>query len=267
MDSKIISLLSLCDLSRAFDSVNYSILLNKCAKLNVDSYWLDSYLGNITQSVKLNNTISGKANVQFGVPQGSILGPVLFSVYVNDISDYITDCTLIQYADDTQLLHEGHLENLHEFINQAGTALRNIKTYFLPNGLMMYSSTTQCIFMGSRQLSSRIPEDVVVQSDATNISPSTHVKNVGPYMDRYLTSETHISEVSKEVMGILIYVNRISSCLDKTKRIIAIQSLVMSHIKYCLSIWGTTNSALINKIQKLQNFAAGVAVGGLKKYD
>ncbi len=68
-------------------------------------------------------------------------------------------------------------------------------------------------------------------------------------------------------MGVLIYINRISSCLDKTKRIIAIQSLVISHIKYCLSIWGMTNSALINKIQKLQNFAAGVAVGGLKKYD
>ncbi len=85
-------------------------------------------------------------------------------------------------------------------------------------------------------------------------------------MDRYLTFETHISEISKKVMGMLIYVNRIGSYLDKT-RIIVIQSLVMSHIKYCFSIWGTTNSALINKIQKLQNFAARVAVGGLKKYD
>ncbi len=267
MDRKMISLLSLCDLSKAFDSVNHSILLNKCAKLKVDSFWLDSYLGNRTQSVKLNNTISGKANVQFGVPQGSILGPILFSVYVNDISDYITDCTLIQYADDTQLLHQGHLENLHEVINQAGIALKKIKTYFLLNGLMINSSKTQCIFIGSRQLCSRIPEDVVVQFDGTSISPSTHVKNLGLYMDRYLTFETHISEISKKVMGMLIYVNRIGSYLDKTTRIIVIQSLVMSHIKYCLSIWGTTNSALINKIQKLQNFAARVAVGGLKKYD
>ncbi len=267
MDSKIISLLSLCDLSKAFDSVNHSILLNKCAKLNVDSFWLESYLGNRTQSVKLNNTISGKANVQFGVPQGSILGPILFSIYVNDISDYITDCTLIQYADDTQLLHQGHIENIHEVIIQAGTALKKIKTYFLLNGLMINSSKTQCIFIGSRQLCSRIPEDVVVQFDGTSITPSTHVKNLGLYMDRYMTFETHINEISKKVMGMLIYINRISSYLDKTTRIIVIQSLVLSHIKYCLSIWGTTNSTLINKIQKLQNFAARVAVGGLKKYD
>ncbi len=138
-------------------------------------------------------------------------------------------------------------------------------TYFLLNGLMINSSKTQCIFIGSRQLCSRIAEDVVVQFDGTSISPSTHVKNLGLYMDRYLTFETHISEISKKVMGMLIYVNRIGSYLDKTTRITIIQSLVMSHIKYCLSIWGTTNSALINKIQKLQNFAARVAVGGLKK--
>ncbi len=127
MDSKMISLLSLCNLYKGFDSVNHSILLNKCAKLNVDSFGLGSYLGNKTQSAKLNNTTSGKAHVQFGVPQGSILGPVLFSIYVNDISGYITDCTLIEYADDTQLLHQGYLENIHEAIIQAGTALKKIR--------------------------------------------------------------------------------------------------------------------------------------------
>ncbi len=68
-------------------------------------------------------------------------------------------------------------------------------------------------------------------------------------------------------MAMLIYINRISSYLDKATRIVVIQSLVLSHIKYCISIWGTTNSVHINKVQKLQNFAARVAVGGLRKYD
>ncbi len=107
-DNKMISLPTLCDLSKAFDSVSHSILLKKCALLNTDSFWLDSYLNNRTQSVKLNKTLSSKVSVQFGVPQGPILGPILFNIYVNDMKHYISDCTLVHYADDTQLLHQGH---------------------------------------------------------------------------------------------------------------------------------------------------------------
>ncbi len=67
-DSKIISVLTLCDLSKAFDSVSHSILLKKCAIFNIDSFWLNSYMKNKTQSVKLNKTLSCKVSVQFGVP-------------------------------------------------------------------------------------------------------------------------------------------------------------------------------------------------------
>ncbi len=201
------------------------------------------------RTTELDKIISGEANVHFGVPQGSILGPLLFNIYVNDISDYITDCNLIQYADDTQVLHQGHLKDLHFIIKMAERTLKNIKTYFLHNGLMLNLNKSQCIFIGSTHLCSQIPEDVTVQFDGTSISPSTHVKNLGLYMDRYLIFENHISEISKKVMGMLIYINCISSYLDKATRIVVIQSLVLSHIKYFISIWGTTNSVHINKVQ------------------
>ncbi len=183
------------------------------------------------------------------------------------MQEHISDCILVQYADDTQILHQGHLGKLNEIINQTEVTLKKIKTYFSKNGLMINETKTQCIFIGSRQLCSRIPEDVVITFNGTNISPSTHVKNLGLYMDRYMSFETHVNEISKKVMGMLIYINRISSYLDKKSRIVVVQSLVLSHINYCLSIWGTTTSSLINKVQKLQNFAARVAVGGIKKFD
>ncbi len=104
--------------------------MKKCAILNIDSFWLNSYLKNRTQSVKLNKTLSSKVSVQFGVPQGSILGPILFNIYVNNMKDYISDCTLVQYADDTQLLHQGHLEKLNEIIHKTENTLKKIKTYF-----------------------------------------------------------------------------------------------------------------------------------------
>ncbi len=144
MDNKMISLLTLCDLSKAFDSVSHSILLKKCAILNIDSFWPNSYLKNRTQSVKLNKTLSSKVSAQFGVPQGSILGPILFNICVNDMKDYISDCTLIHYAGGTQLLHQGHLEKLDEIVYQTEDTLKKIKTYFFKNRLMVNATKTQC---------------------------------------------------------------------------------------------------------------------------
>ncbi len=104
MDAKKITMLTLCDLSKAFDSVSREIILKKCSKLKIYSFWFKSYIENRDQSVRLNNTISNKLNIAYGVPQGSILGPVLFSIYVNDLCESIDECSLTQYADDTQIL-------------------------------------------------------------------------------------------------------------------------------------------------------------------
>ncbi len=95
------------------------------------------------------------------------------------------------------VLHQGHLENVHEITNQAGTALKRPRLIFFLNDLMLNSGKTQCIFIGSRLMRSRIPENVVVQFDGASISPCSNVKNLGLHMDRYLTFETHISETSK----------------------------------------------------------------------
>ncbi len=99
--------------------------------------------------------------------------------------------------------------------------------------------------VSSSVVSSCVPIYLKMWYSTSNISPSTHVKNQGLYMDRYMSFETHVSEISKKVMSMLIYINRISSYLDKKSRTIVVQSLVLSHINFCLKIWSTTNSSLI----------------------
>ncbi len=135
------------------------------------------------------------------------------------------------------------------------------------NGLMLNSKKTQCIFIGNRQLLSRIPRDTFINCDGEHISPNTYVKNLGVYIDRYMLFDVHISEVNKKVMGLLMFIRRISDNFDKPTRIIVVQTLVLSLMNYCICIWGSTNVTLLHRIQKLQNFAAKVAIGGASKYD
>ena len=267
IENKKISLLLLLDLSKAFDSVNHNILLNKCINLNIDTNWLKSYLNNRYQLVRSGNNLSEKLPISFGVPQGSILGPILFSIYVNDMKEHFPDCLLVQYADDVQFLLNGNINEIPTLKNNAEIILKRAKAYFQKVGLLLNEKKTQCIFIGSRQYISRLPEDIGITFNEKILVPSKQVKNLGVYFDNFMTFSIHIEEMSKKVNGLLFYLNRIKDQLDDSARKIVIQSLVLTIINYCSTIWGTTNKTLIEKVQRLQNFAVRIALGNLRKFD
>ncbi len=142
MDSKNISILTLCDLSKAFDSVSHRILLNKCAQLNTYSFWFERYLSDRTQSCRFSQKLSDRLNVSYGVSIGSILGPILFSIYVNNLAERINACCLVQYVDHTQFLHADTINNLNDLISNTEETLLNVKHFCLRNGLLLNPKKT-----------------------------------------------------------------------------------------------------------------------------
>ncbi len=126
------------------------------------------------------------------MPQGSILGPILFNIYINDLADNIHDCLLIQYADDTQFLHTSDGKEVASLIHKTEETLKCLKKYFLMNGLMLNSKKTQCIFIGSKQILAHVPLDTVIKVDGEFIIPSNNVKKLGVHIDRFMLFDKHI---------------------------------------------------------------------------
>ena len=267
IDERKISLLSLCDLSKAFDSVNHNMLLIKLEQHNIDTTWFQSYLEDRYQCVHVGETISSRLPVRFGVPQGSILGPDLFKIFVNDMIRYITTCLLAQYADDSQVVHAGTIDNLEDLIERAETTLSKIKKYFDKNGLLINANKTQCIFIGLPQYISKIPNNIAIQFDGNTIYSSETVKNLGVYMDKNMSFRCHVDELNKKVTGILMYIRRMKDHFDKETRNMIVESLALSKIQYCIKVWGSAGQTQLNKVQKLQNFAAKVVDGNANKFD
>ena len=126
IDNSMITLIILCDLSKAFDSVSHEILLSKLNFVSVDSFWFDDYLKNRKQSVRIGKYTSSSRSVEYGVPQGSILGPLLFLIHVNDMSKVNFRCAIVQYADDCQFLIEDKVENINDMIAKADDVLKKL---------------------------------------------------------------------------------------------------------------------------------------------
>ena len=144
--------------SKTFDSVNHDLSLNKLAQLNIDSTWFASYLHNRTHSVKIDKIMSKAQSNFYGVPQGSILGPILFNIFINDIPKInslpeITTSTTI-YADDVQLLFSGTPNNLKQLKIYAETSLKTMKEWYSENGLKINSTKLNSFFL-QHQLSTK----------------------------------------------------------------------------------------------------------------
>ena len=157
-----VSMLCLVDLSKCFDVINHELLLAKLAMHGIETSWFAAYLQGHTQSVSLKDesgcrVLSQPLPNSMGVFQGSALGPLLFTVFSNDLSLYSEDAAVFQYADDTQLLVSGPLNDLRGLISRMEVSLASLDHWFSANALKVNTAKTQLMVFGSRQNLRSIP--------------------------------------------------------------------------------------------------------------
>lgn len=123
------------------------------------------------------------------------------------------------------------------------------------------------MFIGSRTLLSRIPDDIVIHAGDTCIQPCDSLKNLCVFFDKHMLFDTHITAMTKKAFRVLMVIYRIKELFSCQARKIVIQTLVLSIIIFGMMIWGTTNKSQLKRVQKLYNLSSKVAVGGRSRYD
>ena len=259
IDSDHLVSLTALDLSKAFDSVDHGILLTKMSWYGISSHWFDSYLGDRRQVVRGGTCV---LPVQCGVPQGSIVGPVLFCLAVNEIQNFLPHGRLISYADDTQLFDSSPKDStsMAYLKERLGESLTSIQMWLKINSLKMNPTKTVFTLLGTQHAVKK-NADFSFQMHDHNFSQSKTVKVLGVVVDQALTWENHVSLVVRRCTGILVSLYRFRRHFTTEALLAVIQAHVLSHILYCLPVWASASGIQRKRIQKLLHFAVRVVTG------
>ena len=271
LENSELTFLVLLDYSKAFDCANHRLILAKlkAAGFQNDSLsWVTSYLTGRSQKVVTGSQESSWESVINGVPQGSVLGPLLFTVLVSDISDAIKRGRYHLYADDTQLYYTCKVEDANATIAKINSDLENISIYSKHNCLKLNAGKSKYIVIGSRPNLKKLKSVVL---DEIKLGPDTiereyAVKNLGIMFDETFSWSKHVNLITAKAYGKLRQAFRFKNFLSPQAKWNLSETYILSQFNYGDIILQGINKQLLNKIQKIQNSCIRFSFG-LRKYD
>ena len=229
------------DLKKAFDSVDHSILLSKLQVYGIQgstNQWFCSYRYSInrTQKCIVNGNKSSKMFLRCDVPQGTIVGLLLFLLYINDLPNSLQHSQPRMYTDDTSITFAGNdVDEISSYIN---LDLERIRVWLAANKLTLNLTKTEFLLIGSRQRLSNFTVNPTANINQFPIKQVSTVKSLGVHIDENLTWECHINELSKKIASGISAIKRIRYLVPYKTLLSVYNSLVQPHFDYCSLVWG-----------------------------
>lgn len=239
------------DFSKAFDTLDHEILLYKLEHLGIrgiPNNLFRDYLSGRKQSVYCNQNYSSFQNLYKGVPQGSVLGPLLFLVYINDIVNASSKFDFVIYADDTTLLlNDTSIDSLHSNVR---TELNKINVWINSNKLKLNVSKTNYMLFQNRSIKNIIPP---ISLNDEIINKVDHMKFLGVLIDENLNWKYHIDQTCTKISKVTGILYRLRHNLTTDAMMSIYYTLCYPFLTYCVSIWGSTWPSFLQKITVAQN--------------
>ena len=241
------------DLKKAFDTVNHKILLEKLEQLGIrgiPNKLLESYLTNRYQYVQINDSKSNMRSINCGVPQGSVLGPLLFILYINDLANCCTQGKIRIFADDTAVYFA--CSNITEFIQIAATIMKQLDKWFASNLLSLNTEKSYyCIFRTTQNCRLILPD--TIEFNNKSIKRTKSIKYLGITLDEFLDWKEHTVNLKKSLNSLFSVFYNIRRYLTIEHIRVIYYTMIYSRIKYGITVYGLGNKDNLDKIQVLQN--------------
>lgn len=241
----------LIDLSKAFDCINHDILINKLSNIGIRGSALslfDSYLRNRSQCVCIQDYKSSFLSLNCGVPQGSILGPLLFNVFINDVADIDPKAHLVMYADDITLLLSG--TKLDDIIIISNEVLSKLSRWAQLNDMKINPSKTKAVIFCALNKKVSLQNSIYLENQLVEIVHEHKILGV-PFSSN-LSWNTHIDYICKKLAQVNGVLFRCRSLIPLQAKLQIYYALFHSRLTNCSLVWGTTTTSNINRLTILQ---------------